>query len=299
MTASDSVKWWGGQFAIVPRACIEAIVEHAGQAKNVAGSAAVAVFTALAATAGRDGEAEGGQAGAAAMLGMAQGSVRRVVATVLEPAGVVTRTDSGAVLLHLPSERPARRAARPTLPDPRRTARPTRAEQRAHPRRTARPPITEETANQSDPPVVPPGQLALVQQPSPPAVRPRGTPSAGPLLDFDAFWAVYPKRAGKAAARRAWQKATKLANPADIIAGAVRYRDDPNRDPAYTKMAQGWLNDGRWEDDPLPERRPSTRPGDPLAALDEYMRTRSVRNEPALPPPDPGWLTMPAIGGAT
>lgn len=72
--------------------------------------------------------------------------------------------------------------------------------------------------------------------------------------DFDEFWATYPRREGKDQARKAWRKAIKRAKPAEIIAGAARYRDDPNRDPAYTKHPGPWLNAGRWADDPLPQR---------------------------------------------
>lgn len=71
---------------------------------------------------------------------------------------------------------------------------------------------------------------------------------------FDEFWEVVPKKVGKQAAKRAWMKAIKKADPSVIIAGMERYRDDPNRSEAFTKNPQGWLNDGRWEDDPLPSR---------------------------------------------
>jgi hypothetical protein len=33
-----------------------------------------------------------------------------------------------------------------------------------------------------------------------------------------------------------------------VISGAKRYRLDPQRDPAKTKYAEGWLHDGRWQD---------------------------------------------------
>ena len=71
---------------------------------------------------------------------------------------------------------------------------------------------------------------------------------------FDEFWSVVPKKVGKVAARKAWKKATTIADPSEIIEGMRRYRDDPNRVDAFTKNPQGWLNDGRWEDDPLPPR---------------------------------------------
>lgn len=71
---------------------------------------------------------------------------------------------------------------------------------------------------------------------------------------FDTFWQAYPRREAKGAARKAWAKAVTLADPAVIIAGALRYRHDPNRDPAFTAHPTTWLNQHRWEDDPLPAR---------------------------------------------
>ena len=83
----------------------------------------------------------------------------------------------------------------------------------------------------------------------------RATPDA-----FDEFWSTYPRREGKQAARRAWDKATKNTPASTITAAAARYRDDPNRDPAYTAHASTWLTRGSWDDDPLPPRRDTTRP---------------------------------------
>jgi len=72
--------------------------------------------------------------------------------------------------------------------------------------------------------------------------------------DFERFWQVYPSKHGKRAASKAFDKALERASVDEIVAGAERYRNDPNRDPTYTKFAQGWLNDGRWSDGPLPPR---------------------------------------------
>lgn len=66
---------------------------------------------------------------------------------------------------------------------------------------------------------------------------------------FEDFWAVYPRRVAKKAARRAWEKALKDATPAEIIRGAERYRDSPSRSPRYTKHPSTWLNGGCWEDE--------------------------------------------------
>jgi len=74
-------------------------------------------------------------------------------------------------------------------------------------------------------------------------------------LGFGEFWAVFPIHRDKAAAKIAWDKATQVTPAEVIIAGAIAYRDDPNRDPGKTKYAQGWLNGRRWEDDPIPASR--------------------------------------------
>jgi hypothetical protein len=88
-------------------------------------------------------------------------------------------------------------------------------------------------------------------------------PSNGPLEpDFDAFWAVYPRREAKAAARKAFSKAVKTVDPDEIIAGAIRYRSDPNREDQYTAHAATWLNAERWTDDPLPVKARNATGGD-------------------------------------
>jgi hypothetical protein len=71
---------------------------------------------------------------------------------------------------------------------------------------------------------------------------------------FEAFWSHYPKKSGKRQALNAWRKASKRATQDELIAGADRYRDDPNRNPGFTKNAEGWLNGDGWLDEPLPVR---------------------------------------------
>lgn len=71
---------------------------------------------------------------------------------------------------------------------------------------------------------------------------------------FADFWQTYPRKAGKGSARRAWTKALQRSSADDIIDGARRYRDDPNRSEEYTAHPSTWLNGERWHDDPLPTR---------------------------------------------
>lgn len=71
---------------------------------------------------------------------------------------------------------------------------------------------------------------------------------------FDEFWNVYPRTDDKVKARKAWAGALRLADVETIVAGAARYRDDPNRDPAFTKLAATWLHAGSWDNGALPPR---------------------------------------------
>jgi hypothetical protein len=72
--------------------------------------------------------------------------------------------------------------------------------------------------------------------------------------EFNLFWDQYPIKVGKAAAKKAWDKAIKIEKPDVIIQGAVRYAGDPNRHPSFTAHASTWLNAHRWSDSPLPPR---------------------------------------------
>lgn len=68
---------------------------------------------------------------------------------------------------------------------------------------------------------------------------------------FDAFWKVYPRKAGKGAARTAWRRAMKVATYDAIMEGAQRYAAErAGGDPTYTAHPTTWLNGQRWLDEP-------------------------------------------------
>lgn len=71
---------------------------------------------------------------------------------------------------------------------------------------------------------------------------------------FDQFWSAYPRKNGKASARKAWAKAVAKADPDHIINAALSFSADPNRVETYTAHPSTWLNDERWDDEPLPAR---------------------------------------------
>lgn len=110
-------------------------------------------------------------------------------------------------------------------------------------------------------------QLTLVGTESP-AARPEQHLAVGQVLGSDRdlafveFWRRYPHKTGKGQARKAWAAARRRGVlPEVIVAGADRYREDPNRDPAFTKHPATWLNGECWDDEPLPDKRPAGQKG--------------------------------------
>lgn len=101
-------------------------------------------------------------------------------------------------------------------------------------------PIEEEGEKTKGVPTEPPGQLRLVEGPP---------PGLSAAAAFDTFWAAYPRKVGKDAARRAWGKVTRRTDPAVILAGLAAYPFDLARSQFIPHPAT-WLNGGRWQDDP-------------------------------------------------
>lgn len=72
---------------------------------------------------------------------------------------------------------------------------------------------------------------------------------------FDAFYESYPRKVGKEAARRAYEKAIKSTRPEVILEGVRRYAADSNLpEKKFVPYPAKWLNGGQWDDEPQPER---------------------------------------------
>jgi hypothetical protein len=69
---------------------------------------------------------------------------------------------------------------------------------------------------------------------------------------FKEFWKEYPRKLDKAKAARAFSSALNRASFEDILAGAIQYKNDPNRIDEFTKYPASWLNADAWENGPLP-----------------------------------------------
>lgn len=101
---------------------------------------------------------------------------------------------------------------------------------------------------------------------------------------FDEFWSAYPQKQDKAKAFKAFQKALKRAKFEDILAGVVAYRNDPRRNPDYTKFPATWLNNDSWENAAVtPEAR--VRFEKERKASAEFLKEQEELAKAAVPPP--------------
>lgn len=77
---------------------------------------------------------------------------------------------------------------------------------------------------------------------------------AGESARFDLFWSAYPKKVGKDAARKAFEKRAVgddlLARILDAISQQKHSRDWTKDDGQFIPHPASWLNAARWEDEP-------------------------------------------------
>jgi hypothetical protein len=88
----------------------------------------------------------------------------------------------------------------------------------------------------------------------PEATQPIKVPYKGTLIGFDLFWAAYPNKTGKQAAVKAWERAKNKPDHQTIIAAVELQKTWPiwTKDGGqYIPNPATWLNQGRWEDQPI------------------------------------------------
>lgn len=76
-----------------------------------------------------------------------------------------------------------------------------------------------------------------------------------PAGDFERFWKAYPKKVGKEAARRAFEK---VKQPVELLINAIEKQLQGEQwqkeDGRYIPNPATWLNQGRWEDEVKPAK---------------------------------------------
>ena len=108
---------------------------------------------------------------------------------------------------------------------------------------------------------------------------------------FNEFWTAYPRKLDKAKAFRAFRSALKRATFEDILAGVLLYRNDPKRDPDFTKYPATWLNNDSWENTHEPSkdseaaRRVQERREKERAISDAFLAEQKERDKLAGPAP--------------
>jgi hypothetical protein len=106
---------------------------------------------------------------------------------------------------------------------------------------------------------------------------------------FIEFWNAYPRKLDKAAAFRAFKSALKRTKFEDILAGVIAYRNDPARNPDFTKYPATWLNSDAWENAASPSAEAiqsrNERRERELAATYDFLSEMKEQEAKASPPP--------------
>jgi len=90
---------------------------------------------------------------------------------------------------------------------------------------------------------------------------------------FSEFWNEYPRKSDKRAATKAFKSALNRAKFEDILAGVIRYANDPNLpEQRYIKHPATWLNADAWENGPLPDDPRKAKTTTDWDALDRWAR---------------------------
>lgn len=91
------------------------------------------------------------------------------------------------------------------------------------------------------------------QEENTPPIVPQGGQRPTYPEAFELFWKTYPRRVGKRAAFKAWEKARKRAGEEDILFGAEALARDPNLpEERFIPHPTTWLNRDGWEDAQMP-----------------------------------------------
>lgn len=117
-----------------------------------------------------------------------------------------------------------------------------------------------------------------VSTPPKPSIEPLREPSLNRedvKIAWTEFWEIYPRHVGVADAKKAFVKAwTKHGQK--VIDGARRFAQDPNlpAEKQYIPHPSTWLNQERWDDEPLPERKLS-----PEELAEKQKKLRDIKHQ--------------------
>lgn len=67
---------------------------------------------------------------------------------------------------------------------------------------------------------------------------------------FESFWAGYPRKVGKLAAKREWDRIRPTPELVKQMAKALEWQQEYWDDPQFIPHPRTWLHQGRWDDEP-------------------------------------------------
>lgn len=92
---------------------------------------------------------------------------------------------------------------------------------------------------------------------------------------FAEFWDLYPKKVGKEAARKAWKKVKPDAELHERILAAIdtaKVSDQWKREGGrFIPNPATWLNQGRWDDEPMPVAQPGYQAPQPAHSSNPFL----------------------------
>ena len=75
-------------------------------------------------------------------------------------------------------------------------------------------------------------------------------------VDFNRFWARYPRRVAKQEALKAWHQLKPSPELVRRMLEALDWQIESWDDPKYIPHPASWLRGGRWDDEPVVELAP-------------------------------------------
>jgi hypothetical protein len=85
--------------------------------------------------------------------------------------------------------------------------------------------------------------------------------------EFEAFWQSYPKKVGKLAAKREWDRIRPTPELVERMARALAWQKEQWDDPQFIPHPKTWLYQGRWDDEPVVELAPKSMMSEAAASV--------------------------------
>ena len=93
---------------------------------------------------------------------------------------------------------------------------------------------------------------------------------------FEAFWASFPRKVGKLAAKREWDRIRPTPEVVEAMAKALEWQMEQWDDPQYIPHPRTWLHQGRWMDEPPLPVQPKRETPKPIQGIAEWVQRRAA-----------------------